>query len=102
MSAMATGRTNGRTTGKAGVKSGARKTTAGSNQSPSRPLKKAVPATQTSSKAKPANSVRRDLAPERVERILALLREQYGEAHCALNHRSPWELLVATDRKSVV
>lgn len=36
------------------------------------------------------------LAPERVAEILRLLDEQYGDAQCALDHRSPWELLVAT------
>ncbi len=33
---------------------------------------------------------------ERVTEILRLLHERYGEAQCALDHRSPWELLVAT------
>jgi len=36
------------------------------------------------------------LAPERVAAILKGLDEAYPEAKCALNHRSPWELLVAT------
>jgi endonuclease-3 len=40
---------------------------------------------------------RRDaLAPERVAAILKGLDEAYPEAECALNHRNPWELLVAT------
>ena len=38
----------------------------------------------------------KDLAPERVAAILKGLDEAYPEAECALNHRSPWELLVAT------
>ncbi len=37
-----------------------------------------------------------DLAPERVAAILKGLDEAYPEAECALTHRSPWELLVAT------
>jgi endonuclease-3 len=37
-----------------------------------------------------------DLAPDRIAAILAGLDEAYPEAVCALNHRSPWELLVAT------
>ncbi len=41
-------------------------------------------------------TVRRSLAPERVAAILKALDEAYPEAVCALNHRSPWELLVAT------
>jgi endonuclease-3 len=36
------------------------------------------------------------LAPERVPAILKGLDEAYPEAICALTHRSPWELLVAT------
>ena len=37
-----------------------------------------------------------DLAPERVNAILKALDEAYPDAVCALNHRTPWELLVAT------
>jgi endonuclease-3 len=37
-----------------------------------------------------------DLAPDRIAAILAGLDEAYPEAVCALDHRSPWELLVAT------
>lgn len=39
---------------------------------------------------------RSDLAPERVAAILRGLDEAYPEAECALDHRSPWQLLVAT------
>jgi endonuclease III len=38
----------------------------------------------------------RDLAPDRVAAILRGLDEAYPDAECALTHRSPWELLVAT------
>jgi len=41
-------------------------------------------------------STSRDLAPERIAAILKALDEAYPDATCALNHRSPWELLVAT------
>jgi endonuclease-3 len=41
-------------------------------------------------------SARGDLAPERIAAILKALDEAYPDAVCALNHRSPWELLVAT------
>ncbi len=37
-----------------------------------------------------------DLAPERVAAILKILDETYPDAVCALNHKTPWELLVAT------
>ena len=37
-----------------------------------------------------------DLAPERVAAILRALDEAYPNAVCALNHKTPWELLVAT------
>jgi endonuclease-3 len=36
------------------------------------------------------------LAPERVNAILKALDEAYPKAECALNHHTPWELLVAT------
>ena len=42
------------------------------------------------------NSHRGDLAPDRIAAILKALDEAYPEAVCALTHRSPWELLVAT------
>jgi endonuclease-3 len=37
-----------------------------------------------------------DLAPERIQAILKALDEAYPNAVCALTHRTPWELLVAT------
>jgi endonuclease III len=47
-------------------------------------------------KAPEKKSARGPLAPERVNAILKALDEAYPDALCALNHRSPWELLVAT------
>ena len=41
-------------------------------------------------------SPRSPLAPDRVAAILKALDEAYPNAVCALTHRSPWELLVAT------
>jgi endonuclease III len=59
-----------------------------------------MPATKSSPKnsaKKPANnSGRGDLAPERIAAILKALDEAYPDAVCALTHRTPWELLVAT------
>lgn len=39
---------------------------------------------------------RNDLNPERVEEILDRLLKTYPNVECALLHRNPWELLVAT------
>jgi endonuclease-3 len=36
------------------------------------------------------------LSPDRIAAILKALDEAYPEVKCALTHRSPWELLVAT------
>ncbi|HET6207364.1 MAG TPA: endonuclease III [Terracidiphilus sp.] len=50
-------------------------------------------------KAAPAKSrraVSKDLAPERIAAILKALDEAYPNAVCALDHKTPWELLVAT------
>ena len=59
-----------------------------------------MPATTSSSKnpaKKPVKSSGRgDLAPERIAAILRALDEAYPDAVCALTHRTPWELLVAT------
>jgi len=43
-----------------------------------------------------AKKVSRALAHDRIAAILAALDEAYPNAECALTHRSPWELLVAT------
>jgi endonuclease-3 len=45
---------------------------------------------------KQPKAVRGDLASDRIAAILKALDEAYPEAECALTHRSPWELLVAT------
>jgi endonuclease-3 len=48
-------------------------------------------------RAKPVKTIRvNDDPPDRVAAILKGLDEAYPDAECALNHRSPWELLVAT------
>ena len=41
-------------------------------------------------------TVTRALAPDRIAAILKGLDEAYPNVECALTHRSPWELLVAT------
>src|ERR1035441_6967866 len=52
---------------------------------------KKAPATKVSDRPQ-----RGDLAPERIAAILKGLDEAYPNAVCALTHKSPWELLVAT------
>jgi endonuclease-3 len=37
-----------------------------------------------------------ELDPKRIEELLRRLRAAYPNAECALHHRNPWELLVAT------
>lgn len=44
----------------------------------------------------PSPRPRRDLAPARIADLLDRLAKAYPKAECALLHRSPWELLVAT------
>ncbi|HUH61552.1 MAG TPA: endonuclease III [Terracidiphilus sp.] len=58
---------------------------------------KGAPAKATPARKPQARSATRgDLAPERIAAILKALDEAYPNAECALHHRSPWELLVAT------
>src|SRR5580658_6642754 len=55
-----------------------------------------MPAIKTTPKKSVRNSPRGDLAPDRIAAILKGLDEAYPNVKCALDHRSPWELLVAT------
>jgi endonuclease III len=52
--------------------------------------------TKAAAKPKPTRKATGDLAPDRIAAILKALDEAYPEVECALNHTSPWELLVAT------
>jgi endonuclease-3 len=54
-------------------------------------MAKKQPQTQPKGRAQ-----RGPLAPDRIAAILKGLDEAYPKAECALTHRSPWELLVAT------
>jgi endonuclease-3 len=55
------------------------------------------PAAKKQPKPKLASrSPRGPLAPDRIASILKALDEAYPAVECALTHRSPWELLVAT------
>jgi endonuclease III len=76
------------------------------------PAKKAAPARKTSAAkqtlaphktvknaAEPAKSTKkapRSLTPARLAELLDRLRATYPDVECALIHRNPWELLVAT------
>ena len=58
-----------------------------------------MPATAKSPPGKPNTIVKPKTKAERVARvgvILEKLNEMYPDATCALHHRNPWELLVAT------
>jgi endonuclease-3 len=50
----------------------------------------------TSTQKTPVKKAYNPLAPERVQEILQRLNAAYPEVTCALQHKSPWELLVAT------
>jgi endonuclease-3 len=54
-------------------------------------------AAKNQSQASPrARAQRGDLAPERIAAVLKGLDEAYPNVECALVHKTPWELLVAT------
>jgi endonuclease-3 len=61
---------------------------------PKRPAKKTSAAASTADVR--SRRMSGDLAPERISAILRALDEAYPNAVCALNHKTPWELLVAT------
>src|SRR5579872_2655375 len=63
---------------------------------PKKALKKVRGGASPSIKIATKSSARADLAPERIAAILKALDEAYPDAVCALTHRTPWELLVAT------
>jgi endonuclease-3 len=65
-------------------------------KSPIKKRAKAASPKATAPKAGTRSSGRGDLSPERIAAILKALDEAYPNAVCALNHHSPWELLVAT------
>jgi endonuclease III len=60
------------------------------------PTRNAKNARSTVRKRSDSRGMNRDLAPERIAAILKGLDEAYPDAVCALTHRTPWELLVAT------
>jgi endonuclease-3 len=62
------------------------------------PAKKAraIAATEPTAKKKKPGKTAKPLAKERIAAILDALRKTYPNVVCALNHRSAWELTVAT------
>src|SRR5438128_1709522 len=64
---------------------------------PSRKPNRTAKAAKTTKKKKPVSGGSYDpVAPARVRDILARLDDRYSNVTCALTHRTPWELLVAT------
>ena len=64
--------------------------------SPTGPRARAIAATEPVSPKVKRGKTANPLAPERIAAILDGLEKTYPKAVCALNHRSAWELLVAT------
>lgn len=60
------------------------------------PAKPSLPRSKSEAKQAIASKRHNPLAPDRIAEILKRLEERYAAATCALNHRSAWELLVAT------
>jgi len=79
-----------------GAKGTLRKATARVSISPTGAKARAIAATEpVAPKVNPGKTAK-PLAPERVAAILDALKKAYPKAVCALNHKSAWELLVAT------
>jgi endonuclease-3 len=57
---------------------------------------RAIAATEPVAAKKKAGKTRKPLEPARIAAILDALRKTYPGVVCALNHRSAWELTVAT------
>ncbi len=64
--------------------------------SPTGAKARAIAATEPVSPKKRPGRTKKPLAPERIAAILDALLKSYPDAVCALNHRSAWELTVAT------
>jgi endonuclease III len=72
------------------------KATARTSVSPAGAKARAIAATEPVAPKLKRGQTAKPLAPERVAAILDGLKKAYPKAVCALNHRSAWELLVAT------
>jgi endonuclease-3 len=79
-----------------GVKTKLKEATARVPVSPTGAKARAIAAAEpVAAKVKPGKTAK-PLAPERIAAILDALEKAYPKAVCALNHKSAWELLVAT------
>ena len=78
------------------TKSALSKATARVSVSPVGAKARAIAATEPVAQKVRRGKTANPLAPERVAAILDALKKAYPKAVCALNHRSAWELLVAT------
>ena len=67
---------------------------AGATRGATKPAKKAKPAAAKRNRAKGRPRLSRD--PERATRLYDVLARTYPDAHCALDHNGPFQLLVAT------
>jgi endonuclease-3 len=65
-------------------------------KSPIGPKARAIAASKPTSPKKKPGKTRNPLDPERIAAILNALAKTYPNVVCALNHRSAWELTVAT------
>jgi endonuclease-3 len=74
----------------------AKKPVAKTKPRPKPPAKAATPAKPKAAKSKALKGRYDAVAPERVKDILNRLDQRYPNARCALNHKSAWELLIAT------
>jgi endonuclease-3 len=92
---MASKKIASRVVAKAPAKS-SKKTIARPSISPKRAATRTIAATEPVSPKVKRSKTASPLAPERVAAILDGLAKAYPKAVCALNHRSAWELLVAT------
>jgi endonuclease-3 len=68
----------------------------GNVKAPSAVKARAIAASEPVAPKKKPGITKRPLAPERIEAILDALAKTYPNVVCALNHRSAWELTVAT------
>lgn len=88
---------------KAAKNTAAKKSTAAKSASARKQAAKhPLPANRRTASAKPSAAdkerpaAKLEIKPDRVQAILKILHDVYPDVECALTHRSPWELLVAT------